>query len=368
MLKLNILKNVTLRGQVYKSGDSVEVHKTLLHYEVQEVPSSLQILLDADLISVTAPNTYEVLGDIVVTLGGQNYAKNDTFVAPKAFAYVDVVDYPKWIAEGVTANLWTLDDGIIHVTGVTLAPTSFSIAVGATQTVVATVAPSNAADKTGVWASSDVTVATVSNTGVVTALKVGTASITFTSTDGSEVGTSAGTITAAVIHVTGVTLNDPTFSTDAGTTHQLTATVAPANATTKTGVWASSNTAVATVSNTGLVTGVAAGTANITFTTTDGAFVATSVATITTPVVVPTSVTISPASPTTTVGGTVALTAAITPAGSTDKTGVWSSATPAVATVAQDGTVTGVSVGTSVVTFTTNSGARTANRTVTITA
>ena len=88
--------------------------------------------------------------------------------------------------------------------------------------------------------------------------------------------------------------------------------------------------------------------------------------TVTPKAIIPTSVSMSPASPTTTVGRTVKLTAAITPANSTDKTGVWASATPAVATVAQDGTVTGVAEGTSEITFTTNSGAKTAKRTVTV--
>lgn len=281
MLKLDILKNVTLRGQVYKSGDSVEVHKTLLHYEVQEVPSSLQILLDADLISVTAPNTYEVLGDIVVTLGGQNYAKNSTFVAPKAFAYVDVVDYPKWIAEGVTKGLWTLNDGIIHVATVTLTPATFSIDVGATQSLASEVLPANAADKSGVWASSDITVATVSNAGLVTAVAAGTANITFTSTDGAKVGTSAGTITIPIVVPTSVTVSPASPTTTVGGTVKLSAAITPASATDKTGVWASATPAVATVIQDGTVTGVSEGTSVISFTTNSGAKTANRTVTIT---------------------------------------------------------------------------------------
>jgi hypothetical protein len=271
MLKLNILKNITLAGQIYKSGDSVEAHKTLLHYETQEIPSSLQILLDAGLISSTATNTYKVVGDIVVTLAGQNYAKNSTFVAPKAFAYVDVVDYPKWIAEGVTKGLWTLDDGIIHVSGVTLTPATFSIDVGNTQSLAAAVLPANAADKTGAWASSDVTVATVDNAGLVTALKAGTANITFTTTDGAKVGTSAGTITIPVVVPTSVTVSPASPTTTVGGTVKLSAAITPAGATDKSGVWASATPAVATVAQDGTVTGVSAGTSVVSFTTNSGA-------------------------------------------------------------------------------------------------
>lgn len=72
------------------------------------------------------------------------------------------------------------------------------------------------------------------------------------------------------IAVTSVSLNRTSASTMVGKNFQLTATVSPANATNKVVSWTSSNTSVATVDNTGLVTGVAAGTANITATTADG--------------------------------------------------------------------------------------------------
>lgn len=59
-----------------------------------------------------------------------------------------------------------------------------------------------------------------------------------------------------------------------GATRQLTATVLPSGAL-QTGTWSSSNVAIAGVNPTGLVTGVGAGTATITFTSTDGGFTAT---------------------------------------------------------------------------------------------
>lgn len=71
------------------------------------------------------------------------------------------------------------------------------------------------------------------------------------------------------ISVTDVTMNPTTLSIDNIGTSQLMATVAPANATDKTVTWSSSNTAIATVSSNGLVTGVAPGIATITVTTKD---------------------------------------------------------------------------------------------------
>ena len=87
--------------------------------------------------------------------------------------------------------------------------------------------------------------------------------------------------TPGPVAVTGVSLNKTSTSIAAGQTEQLTATVAPSNATDQTVSWQTSNPSAATVSSTGLVTGVAAGTATITVTTTDGGKTATCTVTVT---------------------------------------------------------------------------------------
>jgi len=81
--------------------------------------------------------------------------------------------------------------------------------------------------------------------------------------------------------VTGVTISPETLNITDVSSSQLTATVSPADASDKTVIWTSSNTDVATVSETGLVTGVAAGNATITVTTTSGSKTATCDATVT---------------------------------------------------------------------------------------
>ena len=83
------------------------------------------------------------------------------------------------------------------------------------------------------------------------------------------------------VPVTGVVLDKTEASLEVGGTLQLTATVAPEDATNKELVWTTSDAAVATVSETGLVTAVAAGTATITVTTVDGEFTATCTITVT---------------------------------------------------------------------------------------
>jgi glycosidase len=86
---------------------------------------------------------------------------------------------------------------------------------------------------------------------------------------------------ADIVPVTGVSVSPISASISAGLTQQLTATVAPSNATNQNVAWTSSNTSVATVNSTGLVTAVAAGAATITVTTEDGNKTATSAITVT---------------------------------------------------------------------------------------
>lgn len=157
---------------------------------------------------------------------------------------------------------------ITLVTGVTLNKTSATITVGDTVSLTATVSPGSAANKAVTWASSNTSVATVSN-GVVTAKSAGTAKITVTTKDGNKTATCTVTVKPAVINVTGITLNKTTSTMEIGKTLTLTATVSPSNASNKNVTWKSDNTAVATVVN-GVVTAKSVGTANITVTTEDG--------------------------------------------------------------------------------------------------
>ncbi|MDI7682395.1 Ig-like domain-containing protein [Cronobacter sakazakii] len=83
------------------------------------------------------------------------------------------------------------------------------------------------------------------------------------------------------VAVTGVTVTPATASLAVGVTRQLTGTVLPSDATDKSGTWTTSDATKATVSSTGLVTGVAAGTSTITFKSNDGNFTATCAVTVT---------------------------------------------------------------------------------------
>ena len=99
--------------------------------------------------------------------------------------------------------------------------------------------------------------------------------------DGDGDGKGADDNTPKTVAVTGVTLDAATITGVVGETKQLTATVAPADATNKAVTWKSSDETVATVNDKGLVTYVKAGTADIAATTADGGKTAKSTATIT---------------------------------------------------------------------------------------
>jgi uncharacterized protein YjdB len=83
----------------------------------------------------------------------------------------------------------------VAVTGVTVGPATSTGAVGSTVQLTATIAPAGATGKKVTWSSSDNTVATVDVRGLVTRLKVGTATITATSQDdATKTGTSVITV------------------------------------------------------------------------------------------------------------------------------------------------------------------------------
>lgn len=89
-------------------------------------------------------------------------------------------------------------------------------------------------------------------------------------------------VNTSVVHVSGVTLNKASSSLIVGKSDTLTATISPSNATNPAVTWSSSNTTVATVGSTGIISAVAAGTATITVTTQDLSFTATCAVTVTT--------------------------------------------------------------------------------------
>ena len=257
----------------------------------------------------------------------------------------------------------TVKDKIIPVTSVSLDKTSLEMVEGGELTLVATVNPDNATDKSVTWSSSDSSVASVVN-GKVTALKAGTATITVTTTDGGKTASCAVTVKAKVISVTSVSLDKTTAELTEGDELTLTATVNPDNATDKSVTWSSSDSSVASVVN-GKVTALKAGTATITVTTTDGGKTASCAVTVKAKYVAVSSVSLDKTSAELIEGHELTLTATVNPDNATDKSVTWTSSNVSVASVV-NGKVTAHTPGTATITVTTTDGNMTADCVVTV--
>jgi Bacterial surface proteins containing Ig-like domains len=239
------------------------------------------------------------------------------------------------------------------VAAVVVNPPSLTIAVGAQQPLqvqVQDAAGNLIADATVVWSVKDPTVASVSSSGVVTALAVGTTQIAANSNGKSGIAT----ITVNKIPVASVVVRPTHVDAIAGSKTPLTGVAydAAQNALAGRAIsWTSSNQSVATVDANGMVTAVAAGSATITGTSEGKSDVATFTVTqgpVTTVVIVPDSVSMF-VTQTTQLAATARDGTGAPVAGTTI---VWSSSNTSVASVSPDGVVTAVSAGTATITAT----------------
>ena len=242
----------------------------------------------------------------------------------------------------------------VPVSGIQLSQTSAALTVGDTLTLTKTIYPSDATNQAVTWMSSSDAVASVDSNGKITAKTAGSAVITCKSvSDNSVVGICNVTVKAKVqtpseIKVNKITLNKTTASVTKGKTLQLTATVAPVNATNRTVTWKTSDKNVATVSENGLVTAVGGGDATITCTAKDGSNVkATCRVTVTVPV---SGIQLSQTGAELTVGDTLTLTKTIYPSDATNQAVTWTSSSDAVASVDSNGKITAKTAGSAVIT------------------
>ncbi len=262
---------------------------------------------------------------------------------------------------------------VINVTQATLSSIAVSggssLAAGSTEQLTAqgTYSDSTTGSLTtqATWQSSDATVATVSNSGLLTALQAG--SVTVTATMGSVSGTASVVVNA--VSVSSITISPALFSIASGQNQQLTAQAVYPDGTsqdvTSQVTWSSSATNVATVSGTGLVSGVSAGTSTITATL--GSVSRTAVATVTAAQL--NSIIVTPATASIATGQTQAFAAngIFSDGSSTDITNsvAWTSSAISFVTIDPTGLGTGVSAGTATVTATSGTVSGTASLTVT---
>ena len=277
----------------------------------------------------------------------------------------------------------TPEPEVISVESISLNSQTGELRVGEQTTLIATITPDNATNKSVTWKSDNTEAATVEN-GVVTAVGEGKANITVTTVDGNKTATCEITVLPEeepepdpepeVINVENVTLNSQNEELKIGDTVTLVATITPSNATNKNVTWSSDNTNVATVNN-GVVRAVGEGKANITVTTVDGNKTAVCEITVLPKeepepdpepeVINVENVTLNSQNEELKIGDTVTLVATITPSNATNKNVTWSSDNTNVATV-NNGVVRAVGEGKANITVTTVDGNKTATCMITV--
>jgi len=224
---------------------------------VTAVTSTPKSLTDFSYTIANAPATMSIANNVV----SWTPASTETSSGQVTLTVSNVVGYSTELFKvAVSAKLVT--NIVLSQNALSLTPSSSAV------TLAATVLPSDAANSSLAWTSSNTAVATVSN-GKITAVGVGTTTITATAKDGS--GKSAMCIvTVSNILVSSIVLSEESLTlTLSSSSVFLVASISPMWTLDKTVTWTSSNRAVAIVEN-GIVTAVGYGSATIIATADDG--------------------------------------------------------------------------------------------------
>ncbi len=156
----------------------------------------------------------------------------------------------------------------IKATDITLRSNSVTLKPGDTYSLTPVILPEDTTNQILTYTSSDSEIATVSSTGKITAVDIGSTIITVKTNDGSNVKKTCKVTVAN--SVTGITLDKTDATVGINKKLTLKATIAPSIAEDKRITWKSSNPSIAAVSSAGVITGKKAGTVTITATTVDG--------------------------------------------------------------------------------------------------
>src|SRR5438445_757851 len=321
---------------------------------------TLQLNQDQDFVAVglsaagdTTPSTvsWDVTGGTITDMGASGGRHYGQYHGGTCGSFkVAATSHPDRTTDTATV---TVAGCVAPVAAVTVSPAAPTVQVGQTAQLTATPKDANGTPLSGravTWASNNTAVAMVNGSGLVTAVATGAATITAT----SEGQSGTAVVTVSNVPVASVTVTPASASVQQGATVQLTATPRDASGNPLTGRaigWSSSDNTIATVSSSGLVTGVVAGAVTITATS-EGQ---SGTASITVSGVPLASVTVSPASASVPAGQTQQLTATLRDANGNILTGrsvTWASTNTPVATVTGTGLVTAKVAGSATITAT----------------
>lgn len=248
----------------------------------------------------------------------------------------------------------------MSVSGISLSETNLNLSLSQEVLLTANALPSQACNKAVNWTSSNPNYVSVDAKGRVKGLRCGKATITVTTVEGAFTASCAVEVGKPV---TGVSLQPGSLELPVNDRRKLTLTVLPADACNVTASWSSSNPAVASISNDGIVTAIACGEVVISATTNDGGFSARCNLKVGQAL---TGISLSPSSLEMNVNQEQQLKASILPAGACEKRLSWVSSDPSVVAVDNNGRIKALACGSSTILVTASEGGFTAQCTVTV--
>ena len=267
---VTIPDSVTSYGsQMFYDCDALTTVK--LGSGMKTIPESMFEHCDV-LESLRIPRRVTTIGDNAfkdcVKLTSITIPRSVTKISSNAFSYPKILTI--YGVSGTYAETFAKENSIkfvdqqIKATAASLDKTELTINKGAAAQLNLSVTPENFTDIVD-WKSTDTNIVAVSDNGVVKAVGVGTATVKVT------VGDVSTTCKVTVLQpVTGIDLNKSSLTMDALDTFQMTASVYPDSANDKRITWSSSDPAIASVDENGLVTALKKGTATITAAAMDG--------------------------------------------------------------------------------------------------
>lgn len=336
----NTIATVDASGVVY----SVSVGSSTISYTVTNSCGSTSTT--AVISVITVPSVPSITGTTTIcngssstlsnALGGGTWSTSDA-----ATATVDGSGIVTGLSVGSTNITYTVTNtcgssySTIPVSIITTPSTPASI-TGTTTICFSGSTTLSSATPSGVWTSSNTSVATVDATsGVVYGVSDGTTTISYT------VSNSCGSTSTSSVMTIENTLSSP--DAISGTLSLCQSATTTLSNTTPGGTWSSTNTSVATINSSGIVFGVSGGSATISYTLTNtcGSVASTAVATVTA----------LPSTPAAITGTTTLLVGYNTTLSSATAGGTWSSSNAAIATINSSGVVTALSAGTTTISY-----------------
>ena len=257
------------------------------------------------------------------------------------------------------------------VASITLSSSFLTMDLGDTNQLSAIILPSTVTNKNVTWKSNSESIASVTSTGIVTALSPGSTIITCTAADGSgKTATCTVNVKNPAVPVAQIKLNYTSYNLVTGKGGSLAAAVLPINASYKKVKWTSTDENIVKVNSEGVLSAISTGVAQIYCTATDGSGVSDvcRVTVMDTPTTILVSqITLSVNTLNLAYGNNRTLIATVTPADAENKTLSWSSGNINVASVNSDGLVTAIADGTATIYCTATDGSGiTATCTVTV--